>query len=205
LFALLQLLPAALALVFLLASDGPVELSEAARDLGVPCEEDFPGGASLLELSGLSTQPLPLGFEARGVWLAEVFPSEESFVEAVTRVRERSSGLVTRPPTELWALRQMFCSLVVEAGLPDASGRDACAGARPAAGAVVKVCNIPLHSMALATHMVELVGEVRRYQARKSHALGEEPGKKALRLVADGPGLAALVFPCPSKAGSCLG
>jgi hypothetical protein len=73
--ALLEQVPAAPALAFLLTRDCPVESSEAARDLVVVGEELLPGSTSLLKLSGLGTQPLPLGLEARGVRLAGVLPS----------------------------------------------------------------------------------------------------------------------------------
>jgi hypothetical protein len=118
-------------------------------------DEHLPGGASLLELSDLGTQPLPLGFETRGVRLAGVLPSDESFVEAVARVGERSAALVAGPPTEIWALQKLLCSLMVYSRLPDGSSCQAEAGGRPAAGAVVKVCNISLHGVALAAHGVE--------------------------------------------------
>jgi hypothetical protein len=97
--ALLEQFPAAPAVVLLSVLDGQVQFSEAARDLGMPCEEVLPGGPSLLEPSDLGTEPPPLGFEARGVRPSTVFPSDECFVEAVARGYERSSGLVAGPPT----------------------------------------------------------------------------------------------------------
>ena len=94
----LQYAPVGLpALNLLFVLDGPAELGQMTRDVGVLGQEGLAGLLGLLQLSGLAAQLAPGRLELVGVRLAMLLPGLLGLIEAGRCLPQLAAGLVPSP------------------------------------------------------------------------------------------------------------
>ena len=94
----LQYAPVGLpALNLLFVLDGPAELGQTMRDVGVLGQEGLPGLLRLLQLIGLAGQLAPGRLQLVGIWLAVLLPGLLGLVEASRCLPQLAASLVPSP------------------------------------------------------------------------------------------------------------
>ena len=97
LLALQYALVAVPALEFLFVLDGPVELDQTLRDVGVLGQEGLAGLLGLLELGSLACELAPGRLQLVGVGSAVLLPGLLGAVEASRCLPQLAAGLVPAP------------------------------------------------------------------------------------------------------------
>ena len=92
------------ALDLLLLLDGPAELGQTTRDVGVLGQEGLTGLLGLLELISLPCELYPGRLQLVGIWSAVLLPSLVGLVEAGRCLPQLPAGLVPAPGPQVSSL-----------------------------------------------------------------------------------------------------